>query len=413
MQKASDNIKFHDFSLFQTIPNFDNVRRDRMKLFVNIGLTLIIINSIIWAVIWHQFGYPIAVALTLCLLPLAFVIYKILKSGNVKFAFALLMLVLSTWILSIAVLASGPGGDYGGSVHSYYLTLAALIYFIYIGQPRAEQWGFTAFMLLLFLIFEIPLIDFEPMAQLPESDRQFAARVTWIGVIATFFVFFVWIAQDVYEVEKRLNAANEKKSELLDNIFPPQVVKKLSEEGKTFAESIDMCTVLILDIVNFTALTRQLRPEQLVELLNKVFGEFDDIVKAHKAEKIKTIGDAYVAVAGVPVADPEHASKMIRIAKAFIKAVKTYPEVDIRIGINSGPVTAGIMGKRKILYDIWGETVNIATLLEQTAKPSSILISEKTYALIKEKGSFRHFGVFNSGSDYKFDAFEIIPESAN
>ena len=120
-------------------------------------------------------------------------------------------------------------------------------------------------------------------------------------------------------------------------------------------------------------------------MLNKLFAEFDDATQQFDVEKIKTIGDAYMVAAGVPLATDDHAHKMVLLAQRFITIIENYPELDIRLGINTGPVTAGVIGKKKFIYDLWGDTVNIAARMEQHGIKNKIQISDATYQLIKEK----------------------------
>jgi class 3 adenylate cyclase/Tfp pilus assembly protein PilF len=189
---------------------------------------------------------------------------------------------------------------------------------------------------------------------------------------------------------------NEKKrsEELLLNILPEEVSQELKEFGKTKARSFDIVTVLFADIKGFTKISEQLSAEEIVSGIDQYFEVFDLIVEKHGIEKIKTIGDAYLCVSGMPIADPLHAERMITVAREFIKAVTAIKEertaqgkqsFDFRIGIHSGPVVAGVVGIKKFAYDIWGDTVNTASRMQSNSEPNRINISESTYRLIQHK----------------------------
>jgi adenylate cyclase len=182
-----------------------------------------------------------------------------------------------------------------------------------------------------------------------------------------------------------------KSDKLLLNILPAEVAKELKEKGSTTAQSYDEVTVLFTDFVNFTSVAESMNPQALVNELHTCFKAFDSIISKYGIEKIKTIGDAYLAVAGLPRPDKDHADKVVKAAIEILQYVKARKRelgansFDIRIGINSGSVVAGIVGVKKFAYDIWGDTVNTAARMEQNSETGRINISESTYALVKGK----------------------------
>ncbi len=199
------------------------------------------------------------------------------------------------------------------------------------------------------------------------------------------------------ELTKAYNSLEEEKQrseELLLNILPEEVSAELKQYGKTKARSFEIATVLFADIKGFTIISEQLSAEELVTGIDEYFEAFDRIVEKHGVEKIKTIGDAYLCVGGVPVPDFEHAHKVVLVAREFLQAAeelkqqrtqKKLPAFDFRIGIHSGPVVAGVVGIKKFAYDIWGDTVNTASRMQQNSEPGRINISESTYKLVQNK----------------------------
>lgn len=178
---------------------------------------------------------------------------------------------------------------------------------------------------------------------------------------------------------------------LLLNILPAQTAAELKEDGKVKAKRFDAVTVLFTDFRNFTHYAENLSPEELVKSVDFYFSNFDKIIEKHGLEKIKTVGDAYMCASGVPFPVEDHAARIVTAAKEmmdFVEQAKTIDSemetrFDMRIGINSGPVVAGVVGLRKFAYDIWGDTVNIASRMESCSEAGKINISENTYNLVQ------------------------------
>jgi class 3 adenylate cyclase len=186
-------------------------------------------------------------------------------------------------------------------------------------------------------------------------------------------------------------AEEQKKSEnLLLNILPETVVHRLKEQPTTIAEAFGEVTVLFADIVGFTQLSTQVSPQELVALLNRIFSAFDELAEKHGLEKIKTIGDAYMIVGGLPVPRKDHAEAIIEMALDMQQAISQFNletgfDCNIRIGINTGSVVAGVIGIKKFIYDLWGDTVNIASRMESHGISGKIQITQSTYEQVKDK----------------------------
>ena len=196
------------------------------------------------------------------------------------------------------------------------------------------------------------------------------------------------------KIEKQhdeLKTEKKKSDDLLRNILPEEIAEELKEKGSSDARYFDHVSVLFTDFVAFTKAGERMTPQELVNELHACFKAFDGICSKYNIEKIKTIGDAYLAVCGLPVADEEHAENMVRAAQEILQFMiarkqelgdKTF---EIRIGIHSGAVVAGIVGVKKFAYDIWGDTVNTAARMEQNSEAGKINISETTYEMVKDK----------------------------
>jgi class 3 adenylate cyclase len=162
-------------------------------------------------------------------------------------------------------------------------------------------------------------------------------------------------------------------------------------------DKFDDVTVLFADIVDFTALMSGTAPTELIVLLNNVFSRFDRLVEKHNGEKIKTVGDAYMLAGGLPVLRSDHAENVADIALGMQKEVEAlsselHKPIRVRIGINTGPVVAGVIGEKKFRYDVWGDTVNIASRMESHGVPNCIQVTQKTYDRLKGKYKFEERG---------------------
>lgn len=197
----------------------------------------------------------------------------------------------------------------------------------------------------------------------------------------------------VKERTKELAAEKEKTEELLLNTLPLKVVNELKENGKSEPVSFEDVTVYFSDIVGFTNISSQLEPKLLIGELNEIFTGFDDIMEKHSCERIKTIGDAYLAVSGMPERNEEHASNMVRAAleiREFLEERNKSSEIqwNIRIGIHTGKVVGGIVGVKKYIYDVFGDTINTTSRMESNSESMRINVSETTYSLIKDQFTF-------------------------
>jgi class 3 adenylate cyclase len=203
------------------------------------------------------------------------------------------------------------------------------------------------------------------------------------------------VANAVYakHLHDQLQVEQEKSEQLLLNILPQPIAERMKKGETNIADSHPDATVLLADLVGFTTLLAHIGPEQIVQLLNEVFSAFDLLAEKHGLEKIKTIGDAYLVVGGISFPQPDHAQASAELALDMQKEIERLNQqyntsVRLRIGICTGPVVAGVIGRKRFAYDLWGETVNLACLLESTGEAGKIQIAESTYERLKHKYQF-------------------------
>jgi predicted ATPase/class 3 adenylate cyclase/tRNA A-37 threonylcarbamoyl transferase component Bud32 len=212
-------------------------------------------------------------------------------------------------------------------------------------------------------------------------------------------LFYNELENKVEERTNELYIEKKKSDDLLLNILPEVVAQELKQTGKTTPRSYEVATVMFTDFENFTVRSEKLSPEELVSMIDSCFKKFDEIISKHNIEKIKTIGDAYLCVSGLPDTKDHNAVNVINAAMEIIDVIKELKQsntengfFDIRIGIHTGPLVAGVVGSKKFAYDIWGDTVNTAARMEQNSEPNRINISQSTYELVKEKFNCRFRG---------------------
>jgi PAS domain S-box-containing protein len=195
---------------------------------------------------------------------------------------------------------------------------------------------------------------------------------------------------DRKQAEAALRQEQEKSEQLLLNILPEAIATQLKHSPGTLAKQFEEVTILFADIVGFTPLSERLGPIELVNLLNQIFSQFDRLAERHGLEKIKTIGDAYMVVGGLPVPRADHAEAIAEMALEMQIAIaqlqtEVQESVQIRIGINTGPVVAGVIGIKKFIYDLWGDAVNMAARMEAHGQPGKIQVTGATYERLKNK----------------------------
>jgi PAS domain S-box-containing protein len=212
---------------------------------------------------------------------------------------------------------------------------------------------------------------------------------------------FVGIQTDITErkqAQEALHDQQEQTENLLLNILPKPIAEQLKREPSTIADSFEEVSVLFADLVGFTEFSSHRSAKELVEFLNVIFSKFDELVEKHGLEKIKTIGDAYMVVAGLPMPRPDHAEAIAQMALDMQQALtevntKTGEAFSMRIGINSGSAVAGVIGLRKFSYDLWGDTVNTASRMESLGIPGEIQVTTETYERLRAQYLFEERGI--------------------
>lgn len=295
----------------------------------------------------------------------------------------LFLMLLLPFTLQLAL-----GGFVAGSAVIIWSLLAPLGALAMWGRRQAVYW----FLAYIALVVAVQLIQpsLATDNNLPDSviAAFFVANVLGASGVAFFALhYFVDQKDRAFDL---LHIEQEKSERLLLNVLPKEIAQVLKEDDQIIATRCPAITVLFADVVGFTPLSQDLTPEELVGVLNDVFSYFDSLVDKYGLEKIRTIGDSYMVASGVPVARDDHAHALARMALDMLGYVPpssgpTSAPLVFRLGISSGPAVAGVIGRAKFQYDVWGDTVNTASRMESHGVPGRIHLSPTTYDLVKDE----------------------------
>ncbi|HNL69738.1 MAG TPA: adenylate/guanylate cyclase domain-containing protein [Leptospiraceae bacterium] len=273
---------------------------------------------------------------------------------------------------------------FGGGIQWYYGVLMAAPLVTIPGKRQPLRMVLASLPLILFLWthyeFRIrgrmPLAEADPGVVIFFFSNSLSSLLI-LGVMVAYFRYAAVRAESELEVERRRSDA------LLLNILPESIAGRLKLGEKTIADRFENVTVLFADLVHFTKMSAEIPPEEIVRILDEIFSSFDEAAARLGLEKVKTIGDAYMAIAGAPEEKPDHAHRAVLFGLEMLSILGVISDrlgrkLDLRIGIHTGPVVGGVIGRDKIAYDFWGDTVNTASRMESHGEAGSIHISEET-----------------------------------
>ena len=363
----------------------DEELRQKKALLVLLAV-LIAPVSVVWGILYLALGSAVGIApLVYCAISVtSLVVFARTRS----FRFLLFVQLLDILVAPTAggqMLIGGflPSGGVG-----LWGILAPLGALVFLDVREAVRW-FVAFVV-VFVLTGILGEVFFPDADLPLWFTSTMLALNIIGVASVSFTVLASFAHQRNAAMAALRAEQEKSETLLLSILPEPIAERLKTTTDTIADDIDGASILFADVVGFTPLSERLSAAQTVGVLDHLFSRFDELVERHGLEKIKTVGDSYMAAAGVPAPQRDHARKAALLALDMRDVVASSPVPDepgleLRIGINSGPVVAGVIGRKRFLYDLWGDAVNTANRMESHGTPGEIQITRATYELLKDE----------------------------
>lgn len=348
--------------------------------------------------------YPVTRWLIVCLIIITSSFFTVLwlNSKSYFLAARLLFNLAAIAHISIHILALGTGVN----AQFFLLLVIMTAFFIYPKSEQHYQYSVIGLASSIFIFFEFyfhfstqPLQHAnQPLLAAPDNLLMLFELSFNTGILAFLIGFSYYIASHYEQAEQLLALEKKYSDQLLHNILPKSIVKRLKKDPVIIADRFDATTILFADIVGFTKLSAKTSPDHLVNLLNQIFSIFDELSDLYGLEKIKTIGDAYMVAGGLPIANNNHAQAIADLALDMRIRLADFnqrekQEFAIRIGIHTGTVIAGVIGIKKFVYDIWGDAVNTASRMESHGIPGEIQVSEATYTILKNQYLFEERGL--------------------
>ena len=327
----------------------------------------------------HPLSWAVAVAL-----PVVSGVNLAVLARTKHFDRYVVILVLS-FMLFPAFVEVALGGLAGSSANIVFAFLGPVYAILALGPRRATAW------FIFFLVLLVGVILIDPLVSSRITPQPYGLRLVFYAANVGIPLGITFALLRYTDLRRR--TAEARSHELLTNAIPISIAARLKHGEERIAESYPEVTVLFADLVGFTPWARQTDPARVVGFLDGLFGQFDDLAAVSGVEKIKTIGDAYMAVAGAPEPRPDHAAAAMALAGDMLIALEEArialdAPLALRIGLASGPVVGGIIGRRRILFDLWGDTVNIASRMESSGVPGRIQVAPSTRDLLRDPWSF-------------------------
>jgi adenylate cyclase len=389
-------------------PRDDEDARADKALLVLISV-LILPVSLLWAVLYLAFGSPVG------WVPLGY--FVVLLASIVVFSrtrdFGRFLLVGQVAILLAPTLSMAPLGGFldSGGVGLWGI-LAPLGALVFSDVRSARRWYVAWVVVFLGSGLAGELIG----GVSPTVPRWFTSTMLALNVTVGGTIVFTLLAVFARQRKDAIQALREEQARaenLLLNILPRSIAERLKVETRTIADQFTSASILFADVVDFTPLAERLPARDVVAVLDRLFSHFDALAEHHGLEKIKTIGDCYMAAAGVPTPRPDHARALSLMALDMQEAMRSVDKVgplglELRVGINSGPVVAGVIGRKRFLYDLWGDAVNIASRMESHGTSGRIQITRATKELLGDEFVYEPRGTIAVKGKGEIEAWYLV-----
>ena len=279
------------------------------------------------------------------------------------------------------------GGFAASSGVAIWAILSPVGALMILGTRQSTSW-FLLFVGLAFVSWKLNPFFASNALPIPINIKDVFFLMNITGTAAILYGVLRFFQSQKERVMASLVIEQARSERLLLNILPAAIAERLKDNDMRIADSYESVTVMFADLVNFTHISEKMPPTQLIDFLSQVFLRFDQLAEKYQVEKIKTIGDAYMVISGAPVVREDHAHRIADMAlemHAALKevAIKIGLDLQMRIGINTGPVVAGVIGSAKFSYDLWGDTVNLASRMEHICAPNNIQVTQNTKAILE------------------------------
>ena len=375
----------------------EEVRLQKSLLIFATGL--ISFASMLWLFIYWQLGPRFSSTIPF--------VFQLLLVGNlVAFLrwrkFELFRLTQLSLFLFMPFVAQWSMGNFiSASGVSLWALLAPIGAVLIVGPREALAW-FIAYLVLTALsgFFDFYLADAALPYQVPTRISVFFFALNFAAVSSIVFLLLRFATTEKHKIQAHLEEAHQllqeeqaRSERLLLNILPGPIAERLKSSNQTIADGFSDVSVMFVDIVNFTRIAEGLKPQEVFTMLNRIFSSFDELAETYGLEKIKTIGDAYMVAGGLNDACHDYTAALVDMALDMRDLLQrdfhvNSRHLEVRIGIGSGPVVAGVVGKKKFIYDLWGDTVNIASRITGDGPPGMVQIDERSYLRLRDRFDF-------------------------
>ena len=375
----------------------EEVRLQKSLLIFATGL--ISFASMLWLFIYWQLGPRFSSTIPF--------VFQLLLVGNlVAFLrwrrFELFRLTQLSLFLFMPFVAQWSMGNFiSASGVSLWALLAPIGAVLIVGPREALAW-FIAYLVLTALsgFFDFYLADAALPYQVPTRISVFFFALNFAAVSSIVFLLLRFATTEKHKIQAHLEEAHQllqeeqaRSERLLLNILPGPIAERLKSSNQTIADGFSDVSVMFVDIVNFTRIAEGLKPQEVFTMLNRIFSSFDELAERYGLEKIKTIGDAYMVAGGLNDACHDYTAALVDMALDMRDLLQrdfhvNSRHLEVRIGIGSGPVVAGVVGKKKFIYDLWGDTVNIASRITGEGPPGMVQIDERSYLRLRDRFDF-------------------------
>lgn len=400
----------NDAELIYTDVEFVRYRARRKAIVIRVSALVVIVSTLPWLIFALLRGNVPMLALDTFAMASAGWTLLLCRLDRVRLATHVLGIGMIVFISVAPLILEGVADGHDNYGQRWLVVVAMVSLMIMQDEKRWIRVMYLGACALLYAAIELKWVAVASTGVLSPAVGAVEARFTMLAIFAAIVVITVVFVADIARAEQLLAMANNRLETLIENMLPRPIAERLRREGQSFADGIAECSILFADIVDFTSLAVRMNPKDLVHLLNRLFARFDDLAESLGVEKIKTIGDAYMVAAGLPEPRVDHAEALVRLALAMSAAMKDFPGVSLRIGINSGAVVAGVIGKKRFIYDLWGDAVNMAERMESNGLSGAIQVTRSTRDLVAGKFELVSRGELEIKGKGRVETFLVVGE---
>ena len=373
-----------DHELFGSVA-LAEVRHRRAAMYLRVLAAVVILNGALWLPVSLVLGATVLAGADIALVITGVAVLWLVHRKHVTLARVLIGTAALAEVTLFVAVAYGHPGTEVRLANLWFVAIAVASYFVFYDMRALYRDLYAILAFAMFVLYAAGLGPVIPLVNLDPDVRDTIETVVAVSFAVSLFAMIRLFVFELSDAERRLGLAHGRLEQILENMLPKQVADRLRDEGRAFADPVADCSVLFADLVGFTELSQRLPADDVVKLLNGIFSRFDDLTEASGLTKIKTIGDGYMVAAGVLAPRDDHATALASLALAMQGEMEAFEGLALRVGINSGPVIAGVIGKRGLVYDLWGDTVNVAARMASGGVAGGVQVTAATQGHLGER----------------------------